>query len=199
MHLRWLGPRLPDGKPASSSSLFGQFTTQLRRIYDRFKADPLFTIDVSGQFDDPTWEELPTLSSRDFDSSPAVMSHKGDAEPMAGTLVSHASQSQSKKAATTPRTSEINNTHAPQPWQWSQPSLQPNPTEGIAPGREMDDLSAISQVLMGQQFMDMDRVISFEDIMQPSWEPAGGTNLEAWQNNHDEPAPALDNGQRHMY
>lgn len=199
MHRCWVGPHIDKEEPNSTGSIFAQFATRLRGIHDRCQREPSLTIDVSGQFDDLAWEEeLLTPGNRVSESSPNTMqqvrgSNEGqNQQNQAYHDASHRAPGMNLQAA-------LDGSEPSQPWQWPQ-SLQANQSNGNLPNRETDDLSAISQVLMDQQFMDMDRVISFEDMMHPSWDARGGASLETWTGAQDAgSSSAANNGQEHIF
>lgn len=169
MHRCWVGPQIDKDGFNSTGSLFAQFATRLRGIHDRCQRELSLSIDVSGQFDDLAWEEeLLTPGNRVSESSPNTQSQHNQTR-----------LDESQRASGGSMQTPLDGSGASQPWQWPQ-SFQANQNNGGMPNRETDDLSAISQVLMDQQFMDMDRIISFEDMMHTSWDPPGGTSLEPW-------------------
>lgn len=123
----------------SATSLFKQLAVRLRLLQERCARDPNLVIDVSGQFEDTAWEEAPDVS------------------PTEQRKTTH-------QEFQTPEQPEV----VPRPFglspgiEWPRyPAARDTPGLGIPP----DELSAISQMLMDQQYMDMDRVISFEDVM----------------------------------
>lgn len=186
MHRRWIGPLSNEEDPIPHGSLFGQFATRLRGIHGRCQRDTSLIIDVSGQFDDLAWEEellTPrnhhSASSPDFRHDVTNVSHGSQTgpyqNPKHGNTASNGVSTQARNMA--------NTSGATQPWQWAQPS-QENFSRANLINAE-DDLSAISQVLMNQQFMDMDRVISFEDVMHTSWDGPGENGLSGWPSTHE--------------
>lgn len=138
MHQRWHGhsPRHPVSD--SAMSLFKQLALRLRALHERCMREPDLVIDVSGQTENTAWEETAGVSSAERRKSP-----------------DHVFQSPRHVQATS------------RPFVLS-PMGWPGYTaarDASGLGMQPDELSAISQALMDQQYMDMDRVISFEDVM----------------------------------
>jgi hypothetical protein len=139
MHRRWHGHSMNSPVAESATSLFKQLANRLRSLRERCGRDPNLVIDVSGQFEDTAWEEASKMS-------PAEQQRDTD------------------QAFQTPEQPEA----VPRPFglspgiEWPRyVAARDTPSLAIPP----DELSAISQMLMDQQYMDMDRVISFEDVM----------------------------------
>ncbi|KAH6689798.1 hypothetical protein F5X68DRAFT_254373 [Plectosphaerella plurivora] len=140
MHRRWHGHAANKPIPDSVTSLFKQLALRLRMLQERCLRESGLIIDVSGQFEDTSWEQTADTPSAEHQSI------------------------------------------VPQPFgispgiDWPGYASQNTPGLGIPP----DELSAISQVLTDQQYMDMDRVISFEDVMYTGHRDVVGGGTDAW-------------------
>lgn len=161
MCLRW-GGMYEIGK---TLSIFGQFALRLRRLHERCLTQPDFQIDLSGFLDD-------TVKEDELLSSPTGMGRNSREQINRDPGVDGQQPSLIPRDVSVPTPS-----NAP----WSNTGLT---TEEDNHG---DDLAAMSEVLMGQSFLDMDRVISFDEMMPPDrqnepllgWDVSGGNSLEA--------------------
>lgn len=162
--LRWAGPGERD---AQQQCLAGRYSSRLKRLQAQCEADPNFAVDVLGysdsshHFDDihePARDGPVHLGgSRDHEQ----LTHAPHVPTERGSLVRQNIQGSSETCSFVP----ASETSAPE--QLDASALHAaNYTQSLRfPPTEQDDLSAISRILMDQQFLDMDRVISFDDML----------------------------------
>lgn len=175
MHRRWHGHEPNRPVPESATSLFKQLAVRLRTLQERSAREPDLVIDVSGQFEDTAWEEA---------DSPAVGQPK-----TTGSVF---------QAAEQPRVDPPHPFVLSPGMEWpGYTAARETPSLGIQP----DELSAISQALMDQQYMDMDRVISFEDVMHASHRGVVGVNPSAggWDGTRQTSGSAMGGGRDAAY
>ncbi|KAH8884158.1 hypothetical protein GQ53DRAFT_731327 [Thozetella sp. PMI_491] len=143
MARRWIGP-LGQQNPRSRQSLAATYAAELRELHHCCVSDPRYTVDVLGYSDNKhaqrPAQSLPGQLTETHDS-PDVMAHQQ------GTANNTATGS---IAGTTPR-----------PVDGPGIGILPYPAREAETG---DELSAISHMLMDQRFLEMDRIISFDDV-----------------------------------
>lgn len=170
MHERWIGRLRGQPEAAEATSLFKQFALRLRGIHARYTRDPGLTIDVSGQFDDTAWEEQ--LEGEELLAQGDVSRGTGRDAVQPGPAEA-LREPPRPVAPTLPARPSVRGPDGDFGWAG-------NTAVGEGMGMEADELSAISQVLMDQQFMDMDRVISFEDVMCTPGVATHQAAMSAW-------------------
>jgi hypothetical protein len=137
----------------SINTLFAQFAQRLRALHDRLVHNPDLQISLLDMEYERQWEEerANDLESRSLNSN--HQTHTPGSSCITG--------SRKEKGASLP-IAALNNASGPTTGSvqtWSDSAGRP--TE---PG-ENDDLTAFSELLMGQVFTNMDRVISFDDMV----------------------------------
>lgn len=136
MAKRWAGPHL---RHQHATCLAGRYSAQLKDLHERCKVDPEFTVDVLGYSTDAFIDPAQSQSSHENTST------------LNGQEL-EASRAVSSFSAHQPRLDVAS-------------VVQPSPTCHAVEHSSPDELSAISTMLMDQNFMQMDRVISFDDMM----------------------------------
>lgn len=178
MHRRWHGHLQSNSNPVadSATSFFKQLALRLHALWERCLREPDLVIDVSGQFEDTAWEEEDTLV--------VLRQHKHPDD-----RVFQALEQQS-------RVEPANSFVLSPSMEW--PGYGARETLSIQP----DELSATTQGFMEQQYMNMDRVISFEDVMHagPARSATDGNNgiagggWDGTQQQQPTRGPAMDDG-----
>ncbi|KAI3546309.1 hypothetical protein CSPX01_04388 [Colletotrichum filicis] len=168
MAKRWVGPIL---KEKHAQCLAGKYAAQLRDLHRKCQADPQFTVDVlgyssgvGGQGCSPA-AQTPAFSHQQGNALFAQSSNRM-APPVSSPLAPNQTTGLSQS-----RPPPIFPNQQPQ-GQMRQGSMMgpmgsPMPMTGFTPrdSDAPDELSAISHMLMDQRFMEMDRIISFDDMM----------------------------------
>ncbi|KAH7159461.1 hypothetical protein B0J13DRAFT_108654 [Dactylonectria estremocensis] len=154
-NLKEMSTRWTNDSIAQRQSIFGQFALRLQRLYERYQQDPNFQLDVSGYNEDLDLNQvlsLPRERQQEQSRGPLAPNphQRNGHEPFdAGPR----SKSVQNSLVTSGSHSETAARGGSKDW------VQPlNNVEG-------DELATISQILMDQRFMEMDRVISFDDMM----------------------------------
>jgi hypothetical protein len=149
---RWAGPLF---RSKSNSSLAGKYSAQLRSLHKKCEEDPDYSPDVVGYSTDG----FVTQTSNSLHQGQTENQHSNQAQGgVASGLLQNSFDSGSQRSILNPGTSQV-------------PSNQLNflpqisPTNPGVEHNSPDELSAISTVLMDQDFMQLDRVISFDDMM----------------------------------
>ncbi|KAJ0329889.1 hypothetical protein COL5a_003715 [Colletotrichum fioriniae] len=195
MAKRWVGPIL---KEKHAQCLAGKYAAQLRDLHRKCQADPQFTVDVLGYSSGVTGQgcspaaQTPAFSHQQGNALFAQSSNRM-APPVSSPLAPNQTTGLSQ-----PRPPPIFSNQQPQ-GQMRQGSMMgpmgsPMPMTGFTPrdSDAPDELSAISHMLMDQRFMEMDRIISFDDMMFTAqtanngnatmpvngWGPVDNTQLE---------------------
>lgn len=152
MAKRWAGPVLTH---AAARSLAGKYAEQLRLLHSRCESDPHVFIDVLGY---SSGMVQGTPSSPFFPSAAQQPVHRSQAGNV----------------------NYENHTTGPEPLSVGGPApdIQPGPSgmdpiqppiqqSGLTPSADIhpDKLSAISHMLMEEDFMAMDRIISLDDMI----------------------------------
>ncbi|KAH8663281.1 fungal-specific transcription factor domain-containing protein [Ilyonectria robusta] len=165
MAKRWQGSTQPaNGK---GRSLAGIYADHLRELHRRCAADPNFSVDVLGYS--------------------TIISNQ-NAVPARGGLTQQSQQRQDGEVEQqTPRTSfnKSNTLLGTQSHPANDEATEAIPPDRVAPmgystsnGSPNDELSAISYMLLDQSFMDMDRVISLDDMLfSINTPPAAGSTM----------------------
>ncbi|RGP63255.1 hypothetical protein FSPOR_8727 [Fusarium sporotrichioides] len=151
---RWAGP-IPTAK--SKASIAGKYSAQLRALYQKCIENPDYSPDVVGYSTDGFVDQSSTQTPQGHDLT-RHNTQSGD------TVVARALQGPfDTRPANTglpfdPTQTRISN---------EQLDFLPqiSPTNPGLEHNSPDELSAISTVLMDQDFMQLDRVISFDDMM----------------------------------
>ncbi|KAH7031494.1 fungal-specific transcription factor domain-containing protein [Microdochium trichocladiopsis] len=158
---RWAGASVTHVKCIS-----GTYARQLRHLHAMCQADPNFTIDVLGY---TNMLQLPS-------SQPGIATGNGlagnETGPRARVRASPRKNNRRPNEDIVARDKGMQRTHGNASTIMTE-SLTTRPddqTAGLLPGVQLtptqhDDLSAISHMLMEEQFLSMDRVISFDDMM----------------------------------
>ncbi|XEV03740.1 hypothetical protein FSHL1_009027 [Fusarium sambucinum] len=151
---RWTGL---ISKEKSKTSLAGSYSAQLCALYQKCTEDPDYSPDVIGYSTD---------GFIDQSSTPI---------PQGRELAQHDTQNEDSTAARAWQTSfDMRSTDTGLPFDPTQAQIsnkqlnflpQISPTNPGLEQNSPDELSAISTVLMDQDFMQLDRVISFDDMM----------------------------------
>ncbi|KAK1969242.1 hypothetical protein LY78DRAFT_630224 [Colletotrichum sublineola] len=169
MARRWVGPVLRE---KHGQCLAGKYAAQLRELHRKCEADPQFNVDVLGYSSGIRSQECSPATQ-----SPAFTHQQGNAlfvqhsNRMAPTASSSPIPPNHTTAVSQARPPPIF-TNQQTPGQLRQGSMAGimgsslsmasfTPRETDAP----DELSAISHMLMDQRFIEMDRIISFDDMM----------------------------------
>ncbi|KAH7143440.1 hypothetical protein EDB81DRAFT_651980 [Dactylonectria macrodidyma] len=154
-NLKEMSARWTNDFIAQRQSLFGHFAIRLQRLYEHYQRDPNFQLDVSGYNEDSDWDQVFSLPSQ----------HQR--EQSRGSLApdSH-QQSGNKPSDVESQTEKVQESLVPSVPQ-SATATEGGSRDWIQPlnNVEEDELATISQILMDQRFMEMDRVISFDDMM----------------------------------
>ncbi|CRK40971.1 hypothetical protein BN1723_015824 [Verticillium longisporum] len=156
MARRWMGHLREQPLPC----LAGKYALQLRDLHARCQTNPDTTFDVLG-YSDGTLGQTPVTATG---ADPAVSTQAAqDVSPAYNSLLPGESLEPSEQGVSfaMPRFQDlaaVGSAKTPKP---PGPSgLTPQGPEG-----QPDELSTISHMLMDQRFLDMDRVISFDDMM----------------------------------
>ena len=161
MARRWAGPVLRERQ---SSCLAGKYASELRSLHHRCDADPALAVDVLGYSIQAGQEATSYLATGN-----KVKQHGNEHSP---------EQPPTNQAPV--RISESAVAHLQQSGMLvgspvrlhSDPTLPMAVYENDAP----DELSAISRMLLDHRFMEMDRVISFDNMMFSAQIPISGTH-----------------------
>ncbi|OHE99868.1 hypothetical protein CORC01_04769 [Colletotrichum orchidophilum] len=196
MAKRWVGPIL---KEKHAQCLAGKYAAQLRDLHRKCQADPQFTVDVLGYSSGISGQGCSPAAQ-----TPAFSHQQGNAlfaqspNRMAPRVPSPLGPNRTTGLSSQPRPTPIfqNQQSHGQVRQGSMmgPMGSPMPMSGFTPrdSDAPDELSAISHMLMDQRFMEMDRIISFDDMMFTAqtansgnasmpvngWGPVDNTQLE---------------------
>ncbi|KAI8652544.1 Zn(2)-C6 fungal-type domain-containing protein [Fusarium keratoplasticum] len=149
MAKRWVGPIL---KEKHKHSLAGKYSAQLRALHKKCEEHPDFSLDVLGYSTDG-------FPPADIEANP------GNETPQ--DQDSTLSKPQETQPVHQPQQldSNINNVPTTMPMGQLNSLIQASPTNQNTEQHSPDELSAISTVLMDQGFMQLDRVISFDDML----------------------------------
>ncbi|KAL0934776.1 uncharacterized protein CTRU02_209367 [Colletotrichum truncatum] len=169
MAKRWVGPILRE---KHAQCLAGKYAAQLRELHQKCEADSRYSVDVlgyssgiSGQGCSPS-AQTPGFSHQQGSALFSQPSNKVARPPTSSPLAPHqtTATAQSRPAPVF--------TNQPSPGPLRQGSIigsmaSPIPITGFTPrdSDAPDELSAISHMLMDQRFIEMDRIISFDDMM----------------------------------
>ncbi|KAF5020127.1 hypothetical protein F66182_7859 [Fusarium sp. NRRL 66182] len=150
---RWAGP-ISHSK--SKSSLAARYSAQLRALHRTCEENPGYSPDVVGYSTDGFLMQTSCHASQQTTIRP----NEGDSNntasgPLQAQLQAGPSNSQLMV--------DLAQTHLSNPQLNSMPQI--SPTTQTLEHHSPDELSAISTVLMDQDFMQLDRVISFDDMM----------------------------------
>lgn len=179
MARRWAGPVLQH---TASQSLAGTYAEQLRSLHSRCDMDPQFEIDVlgySGGTAQSSQTKVPASGPRSVRHQESG-THPSSGQPAAAEDPSDNSQDLSPWSGRPvplngvgPRTNEMNLGSAD------------IGQSGLTPGTDLhqERLSAISHMLMDEDFMAMDRIISLDDMIFGSSEC--NPNGMAWTSSHE--------------
>ncbi|KAM5377893.1 hypothetical protein ACJZ2D_004797 [Fusarium nematophilum] len=154
MAKRWAGPIL---KEKDRSSLAGKYSAQLRALQAKCEARPDFSVDVLGYSTD---------GLSDHTASPPTADANASAGDVQDQSFRQSGQYQDSSIAG-PQGVESTANNAQQSMLAGQLNsmIQVSPTYQALEHHSPDELSAISTVLMDQGFMQLDRVISFDDMI----------------------------------
>lgn len=167
MAKRWVGPIF---KEKHRHSLAGKYSAQLRALHKKCEEHPDFSLDVLGYSTDG-------FPSADTEVEPGHEAHQGQDSTL------------SKPRETQPPSqpqhldSAINNIPTTMPMGQLNSLMQASPTNQNNEQHSPDELSAISTVLMDQGFMQLDRVISFDDMLfsaQTANDQGGTFQVDNW-------------------
>ncbi|KAH8885819.1 hypothetical protein GQ53DRAFT_728409 [Thozetella sp. PMI_491] len=168
---RWNANRV--GEAGQSTSLFSEISTRLRKLYDKCEKHPRLKSLIEGSpFD--------VLQEGEFDESLADDFGQGSLSISPGILGAHkqaqapSERSSRDRRAPNMASTEANRSHVAEQRDRAQPSLGSQIEPGVQ-SRAEDDISALSHFLMGQPFMDMDRIISFDDMILTGMENSSAT------------------------
>ncbi|KAH8736577.1 hypothetical protein BGZ61DRAFT_339662, partial [Ilyonectria robusta] len=153
-NLKEMSRRWTNDSSTQRESLFGHFAVRLQKLHEHCQRNPNFQIDISGCTEEtyldpdciPSRQDLQQHSPEFSDRVPRV-NGQNDPNMETGAGKSPASQLPNRHQPTMDGASDAR--------EWIQPLTS---TGG-------DELATISQILMDQRFMEMDRVISFDDMM----------------------------------
>ncbi|KAK1982734.1 fungal-specific transcription factor domain-containing protein [Colletotrichum cereale] len=169
MAKRWVGPIL-RGK--HDHCLAGKYAAQLRELHRKCEADPQFNVDVLGYSSGIGGQGCSPAAQ-----TPAFTHQQGNA------LFAQHSNRMAPPASSSPiapnQTTAVSQSRPPSVFASQQPPAQLRQGSMVGPmGSSMpmasftprdpdapDELSAISHMLMDQRFIEMDRIISFDDMM----------------------------------
>ncbi|KAF4984321.1 hypothetical protein FZEAL_472 [Fusarium zealandicum] len=157
MAKRWAGTLINE-KP--NSSLAGKYSAQLRGLYKRCETDPNFCPDVLGYSTD-AYADLSVPSSKEV-SGASKRHNQVHISPSDSQAETTRTSSAPWLHGLAPSTSNIQGSI---PVSQIEPLVQVSPTYQNLEQHSPDELSAISTVLMDQDFMQLDRVISFDDMI----------------------------------
>jgi hypothetical protein len=168
MSRRWTARQFDDD--TQSTSLFAQFAARLRRLHYRCEKYPRFKIKIEGS-------PFEVLQEDEMDCRPGT---HGDQSPFSTTTSSTEAHDHIPGPATVGTGLPQQGSMASSPGVGRihvRPSAFSSQVDDGAQGNAEDDISALSLFLTGQPFMDMDRIISFDDMMFTGVEngPASGS------------------------
>lgn len=174
MARRWAGPALGH---KAATSLAGKYAAQLRLLHAQCESDEQYMIDVLGY----TSGMMQGVTSSPFFPDTAA-EPQGSGAAVNGMAFGGAVGVNTNDESMTERPlSQLPSDMA------GVSQLGQVPPSGLTPGTEMhpDQLSAISHMLMNEDFMTMDRVISLDDMIFAApqgnqgqiWAPAGGDQV----------------------
>ncbi|KAK1579652.1 fungal-specific transcription factor domain-containing protein [Colletotrichum navitas] len=170
MARRWVGPILRE---KLDQCLAGKYAARLRELHRNCEADPHFNIDVLGYSSCTSSRacspaaQTPTFTHQQGNNTPFAqhsnrMAPRASLSSMAPNQATAASQSRPPPIyANQQSPSQLRHGSMIGPMGSSLPMASFTPRDSDAP----DELSAISHMLMDQRFMEMDRIISFDDMM----------------------------------
>ncbi|KAF4968323.1 hypothetical protein FSARC_4268 [Fusarium sarcochroum] len=151
---RWAGPLF---KTKSKASLAGKYSAQLRALHQKCEETPEYSPDVVGYSTDSF---LTQTSGLVHETPSAGRQADGNQDDTTSTTLqaSFDAGPQNPQLAVNPGQAQMSH---------SQLNFMPqiSPTNQTLEHNSPDELSAISTVLMDQDFMQLDRVISFDDMM----------------------------------
>ncbi|TEA18605.1 putative transcriptional regulatory protein [Colletotrichum sidae] len=185
MAKRWVGPVLGEKR---TYCLAGKYAAQLRELRHKCETDSHFAVDVLGYSSGISGQGCsPSAQTPGFghQQGSALLSRPSarTAQPPTQSPLTHTEPSvaQARQAVFQSQ---------PSPDQLRQGTIigameSPLPLAGFTPrdSDAPDELSAISHMLMDQRFMEMDRVISFDDMMFTAQTASSGTGampLNGW-------------------
>ncbi|KAK1994620.1 hypothetical protein LX36DRAFT_641127 [Colletotrichum falcatum] len=169
MARRWVGPVLREKHP---QCLSGKYAAQLRELHRKCEADPQFNVDVLGYSSGINSQgcspaaQTPAFTHQQGNALLAQHSKRtgppASSSPMAPSQTTAVSQSRPPPIlANQQPQGQMRQGSMVGPMGSSLPMVGFTPRESDAP----DELSAISHMLMDQRFIEMDRIISFDDMM----------------------------------
>jgi hypothetical protein len=151
---RWAGP---TSRAKSKSSLAGRYSAQLRALYQKCTEHPDYSPDVVG------------YSTDGFVDQTSAQTPQGRGLPRQNDQSENTSVTRPLQTPFDARPPNPGLPFDPTHTQISNDQLnflpQISPTNPGLEHNSPDELSAISTVLMDQDFMQLDRVISFDDMM----------------------------------
>ncbi|GJC84374.1 hypothetical protein ColLi_07212 [Colletotrichum liriopes] len=162
MAKRWVGPILRE---KHAQCLAGKYAAQLRELHRKCEADPQFNVDVlgysssiSGQGCSPA-AQTPAFSHQQGNALFAQHSNRmpNGAQPDNDSITIQAPPIFTNQQSS----GQLRQSSVIGPMGSPMPMTGFTPRDPDAP----DELSAISHMLMDQRFMEMDRIISFDDMM----------------------------------
>ncbi|KAM0188835.1 hypothetical protein ACHAPA_000393 [Fusarium lateritium] len=147
---RWAGPLV---KSKVQTCLAGKYSAQLRALHKRCAESPEYSPDVVGYSTDGFITQGSGYSPNDQDASLQVFRPNDSVSDLLDPSLATGALNQLDQMQT----------HIPNHQLNFLPQISPT-NQGLE-HHSPDELSAISTVLMDQDFMQMDRVISFDDMM----------------------------------
>ncbi|KAF4463470.1 C6 transcription factor [Fusarium albosuccineum] len=172
MAKRWAGPILKD---KTKSSLAGKYSSQLRALHEKCEANPDFTVDVLGYSTDGLPSQ--THDHQSHGSAPNQQTPQGPNQMPSGANGSITALGPQDMQPTD------NSTQRHVPVDQLNSLMQTTPAYQALEHHSPDELSAISTVLMDQGFMQLDRVISFDDMIftaQTATDQTSGLPVDNW-------------------
>ncbi|CAM1501373.1 Fc.00g105350.m01.CDS01 [Cosmosporella sp. VM-42] len=166
---RWMGSQ----KQGSALPLAAQFAGHLQDLYERYRNEPNFSVSVVGPLDDRRSKSLQREGNLTYHAAPSFQRPHGVNElpnprvPMVPTTEfatpPHMTHSPASGALGVTLTPGVASSGENGPANWASPS---NVSDARASNSSKgpDELSNIIQTLTDQRFMEMDRVISFDDF-----------------------------------
>ena len=148
MAKRWAGLVARSEKRADLAT---KYSSQLRALHAKCNEDPQFALDVLGYATDGFPDQTARRSTRT--AGIALGCAVPDGRPCEAAPVPNLHSSPEEHAAA-----------APVPASHLGSMLQPSPTNRAFEQHSQDELAAISTALMDQDFTQLDRVISFDDM-----------------------------------
>ncbi|KAH7114283.1 hypothetical protein B0J11DRAFT_584717 [Dendryphion nanum] len=155
----WQGHAMVDDAQRPKQTLFSRFALRLQQMYAKCQLDPLYTMDNS----EPLYDCVGESSHEPASNGIQMQTLTTVSRPSIPTARSGLTDAGDDHASSTYHYTSPSSIAPDRRGTYMAPSLEPwrHQTANSA----HDDLAAVSQTLMGADFGDMDRIVSFDEMM----------------------------------